>query len=228
MNAAPGTSKGNGKGKKGSQTGTKSDPSKSASKDDKVYKQNSRVCTLLLTHARKGTNTHTSMTRITCTMERNRKHLRRALQLVQPQFMHVPLRSCQGTVAAISVSGVKSQGASSLLAPSHGVWEQVSNFCGRGKSCKKHSKRTSKTVLKKPGNNHHPYAFERASKCFAAMASVCCPMNVNQDFLIDWGAGEPQKSSSCYRNSTQAINLQGELSGDGAFYALKIAHLQFP
>ena len=101
-----------------------------------------------------------------------------------------------GTVAASSVSGVKSQGASSLLAPSHGVWEQVSNFCGRGKSCKKHSKRTSKTVLKKPGNNHHPYAFERASKCFAAMASVRCPMNVNQDFLIDWGAGEPQKSSS--------------------------------
>ena len=98
--------------------------------------------------------------------------------------------------------------------------------------------------MKKRGNNHHYYAFERAFQCFAAMASVCCPMNVTQDFLIDSGAGgtlisqkdipeqwiphhgeAPEKlkfsTGGGVRNSTQAVNLQGELFGDGVFYALK-------
>ena len=69
-------------------------------------------------------------------------------------------------------------------------------------------------------------------------------MNVTQDFLIDSGAGRnlisqkdlpdqwiqhlweaPEKlkfaTGGGVRNSTQAINLRGEFSGDGVFYAFK-------
>ena len=109
----------------------------------------------------------------------------------------------------------------------------------------KHVKKTSKRMMSQKNAGHrNTMLFEKAFKCFAAMATICTPMNVTQDFLIDSGAGRnlisqkdlpdqwiqhlgeaPEKlkfaTGGGVRNSTQAINLRGELSGDGAFYALK-------
>ena len=168
----------------------------------KMTKQNNRVCTLLLVH--QGDKCPTSMAKITCIKELSLKHSQRAPQLVQPLFMQVllhPVRYCRcksgfrGQVARASGLSAPSHAASasnsriSVEAVRRKVWENVSSVLRGSKSCKKHLKGTSETVVKKRGNNHHYYAFERAFQCFAAMASVCCPMNVTQDFLIDSGAG---------------------------------------
>ena len=54
----------------------------------------------------------------------------------------------------------------------------------------KHVKKTSKRMMSQKNVGHrNTMLFEKAFKCFAAMATVCAPMNVTQDFLIDSGAG---------------------------------------
>ena len=92
VNAAPGTSKGNGRGKK---VHRQVQNRILQSLRQKMTKQNNRVCTLLSTHAPRGINVPTSMTKIICIKELSLKHSQRALQLVQPLFMQVLLQSCQ-------------------------------------------------------------------------------------------------------------------------------------
>ena len=109
----------------------------------------------------------------------------------------------------------------------------------------KHVKKTSKRMMSQKNAGHrNTMLFEKAFKCFAAMATICTPMNVTQDFLIDSGAGRnlisqkdlpdqwiqhlgeaPEKlkfaTGGGVRNSSQALNLRGQLSGEGVFYALQ-------
>eukprot|EP00438_Fugacium_kawagutii_P025376 Skav223563 [mRNA] locus=scaffold34:198043:207130:- [translate_table: standard] len=89
-----------------------------------------------------------------------------------------------------------------------------------------------------------PRMFEKAIKCFAAIAAVCEPSSSHQEFLVDSGAGRNLISSKDMpepwnhyiaeapeqlrfatgggmRPSTKAIRLRGSLSGEGLFYTLK-------
>ena len=88
--------------------------------------------------------------------------------------------------------------------------------------------------------------FEKASKCFAAMAMVCSPKGLQQEFFVDSGAGRNLISTKDMpsqwtdfisdppeqlkfatgggmrpSSSSKAIKLKGEFSGEGIFYTLK-------
>jgi hypothetical protein len=119
-----------------------------------------------------------------------------------------------GAVASSSVVG--STGVCSHLAPLHeaspseantsveatfkGIWNRTGGDHGWNKwfrkglsqqgPVQKHVKKTSKRMMSQKNVGHrNTMLFEKAFKCFAAMATVCAPMNVTQDFLIDSGAG---------------------------------------
>lgn len=89
----------------------------------------------------------------------------------------------------------------------------------------------------------NPGVFQKAFKCFAALATVTNPLSTRQEFLIDWGASRnlisranlsedwmpflddaPEKfkfaTGGGVRTSSQAIRLRGDQSREGMFYAL--------
>ena len=267
VTAAPGTSKGGGKGgKKGDGSGTKTEAPKNASKEDRSKQPCMYFAFNSCTKGDKCPYLHDKNK-----LYKGEKP--RGLEKTTPAgsaTVHAgAAKVLAGAVASSSVVG--STGVCSHSAPLHeaspreantpveatfkGIWNRTGGGHGWNKwFCKglsqqgpvqKHVKNTSKRVMSQKNVGHrNTMLFEKAFKCFAAMATVCAPMNVTQDFLIDSGAGRnlisqkdlpdqwiqhlgeaPEKlkfaTGGGVRNSTQAINLRGELSGDGVFYALK-------
>ena len=116
-----------------------------------------------------------------------------------------------------------------------GFTNQRGSALGKGK-------RVLKSALKQRGFG--PPVFEKAFKCFAAMAMACSPTGFQEEFLVDSGAERnlistkdmpsqwndfiadaPEQlkfaTGGGMRPSSKAIKLKGELSGEGIFYTLK-------
>ena len=139
-------------------------------------KPKSLVCTLPSAHAQKGINAPIFMTRITCTRDPSPSHWRRILLQGPQPFMP----ESKAVIAASSVVGTR--GVCSLAAPHleaessgnavvdtcrkawRGLTKQGGSAVGKGK-------RVVEGALKQKYFGQP--LFEKAFKCFAAMAMVC-------------------------------------------------------
>ena len=145
-------------------------------------------------------------------------------------------RVIAGAAVGSTIKGAEAARASCSNAPSSGQEQFVGVLSDAKCKAQKFLKRT-KGRVKQPG------MFEKAFKCIAAMAALTDPTCLRQEFLIDSGAGRnliskkslPEQwvpfldaapeslkfsTGGGIRNSSEAVHLRGEHSGDGIFYTL--------
>eukprot|EP00438_Fugacium_kawagutii_P005604 Skav201433 [mRNA] locus=scaffold201:334612:346103:- [translate_table: standard] len=154
---------------------------------------------------------------------------------------HVMEEECCSTRSREDGSDLGAVQGSDLGAVQNGTWREFieeSNVVKLGRRCKPTKKDQKGKMFS------CPRMFEKAIKCFAAIAAVCEPSSYHQEFLVDSGAGRNLISSKDMpepwnhyvaeapeqlkfatggglRPSTKAIRLKGSLSGEGVFYTLR-------
>eukprot|EP00435_Cladocopium_sp_Y103_P034751 s1073_g9.t1 len=239
VNAAPGTSKGNGKGKKGS--ASSADKSAKLTKDEK----SKLPCMYFaIDSCTKGDK---------CPYLHDKNNMYKGPK-PKPLTKSTPAGSAKVSAGAATVIAsiaasdtVVGAGARSLPAP-----HQLSDVEEDGNSVVRACKKIWKRV--KDGHGDMQNQTKRimgvngiqVQCCFAAIAAICGPTGYHQEFLVDSGAGRNLISSKDMpvqwndfvadapeqlkfatgggvRPSSKAIKLKGDLTGagEGIFYALK-------
>ena len=248
VNAAPGPSKGGGKGKKGA--------TNNAEKPKLTKEEKSKLPCMYYAFdsCTKGDK---------CPYLHDKNNMYKGPK-PKPLTKSTPAGSAKVSAGAATVvasiaasESVVGAGASSLSAPhQHSEFEEDGSSVAR--VCKKLWKRVSgghgsikvrrhaKPVKRDNGCKAfpNPMMFEKAIKCFAAIAAVCTPSGFHQEFLVDSGAGRnlistkdmpvqwndfvadaPEQlkfaTGGGVRPSSKAIKLKGDLTGEGIFYTLK-------
>eukprot|EP00438_Fugacium_kawagutii_P007496 Skav230013 [mRNA] locus=scaffold1958:420290:428629:+ [translate_table: standard] len=248
--AAPGQSKGKSKGK-----GTEKPSASSSTKPSKEDKKKDPCMYFAYSACTKGDQ---------CPYLHDKNNLYKGPKPKALTMSHAgAAQIVSGAVAATTILGT--EGASSLTAPCRHVVEEecCSTRSGEGGSdfgavnnrpwrefieesnVVKLGRRCKPTKKDQRGKMFScPRMFEKAIKCFAAIAAVCEPSSYHQEFLVDSGAGRnlisykdmpepwnhyvaeaPEQlkfaTGGGLRPSTKAIRLKGSLPGEGVFYTLR-------